>query len=168
MTTAQTALIDNYEATPLVASPRGQLGGRKRVTQGTIALATGDLDSGDIVLLAPVPSNARITSIKLAADDLDSDSTPTLAWNVGLYTIAEVVKDADAYASAITLGQAATVFTEYAFEARNINLCAQRVWEDAGDTTDPGGHYYLALTASAAAATAAAGDLSFIVEYAIG
>jgi hypothetical protein len=43
-----------------------------------------DLGGSDIVMLAPIPSNASITSIKLASDDLDSGTTLTA--NVGLYT----------------------------------------------------------------------------------
>jgi hypothetical protein len=41
----------------------------------------------------------------------------------------------------------------------------QRVWQDAGQSSDPGGYYYVALTFDAAGDTA--GDLSFIIEYTI-
>lgn len=167
MTTKNSDLVANFEATPKVQNATQELHGRVRIAQGTIAMGTGDLDLNDIVLLAPVPTNASIVSIRLAADDLDSDGSPALAFNVGLHDLGGTVIDADAYASAITLGQAATVFTEYAFEARNINACGQRVWEDAGDTSDPGGQYYVSMVVSTAAATAAAGDLSFIIEYVV-
>jgi hypothetical protein len=76
-------------------------------------------------------------------------------------------KDADFYATDITLGQAATAFTEYRFEAADINTTGSRVWEDAGDSSDPGGQYYLSLTVSTAPATAVAGDLAFIVQYVV-
>ena len=74
--------------------------------------------------------------------------------------------DADCYATSITLGQAATAFTEYAFEQRDINKTGQRVWQDGGVTADPKGLYYLSCTV-ATAGTAVAGDLSFIVEYVV-
>lgn len=167
MTTKNSDLVANFEATPKVQNATQELAGRVRVAQGTIAMGTGDLDLNDIVMLAPVPTNASILSIRLASDDLDSNGSPALAFNVGLHDLGGSAKDADTYASAITLGQAATVFTEYRFEAANINTCGQRVWEDAGDTSDPGGQYYLSMTVSTAAATAAAGDLSFIVEYVV-
>ncbi len=167
MTTKNTTLISNYEAKPLVASPLGKLGGTQQVIQDSVACLTTDLEAADIIMLAPVPSNARVSSIRLAADDLDGDSTPTLAFNLGLYTSGGVLVDADAYASAITLGQAATAHTEYAFEARGIEKTGQQVWQDAGASADPGGYYYLALTVSTVAATPAAGDIAFIVEYAI-
>ena len=71
-------------------------------------------------MLAPIPTNASISSIKLFNDDLDSGTTMTT--DVGLYTTAIAVVDDDAYASAITdLRGAVTTGTEVAFEARDIN-----------------------------------------------
>ena len=166
MTTKNSTLISNFEASPQVASNVYQSGGRMRVAQGTIALATTDIDNDDDIMLAAIPVGASVTSIMLGSDDLDSGGSPSLTFNVGLYTTAGVVKDEDAYASAITLGQAATALTEFAFEARGIEKCGQRVWEDAGDSSRPDAQlYYLAVTVNAAAATAAAGDMSFIITY---
>ena len=168
MTTKNSTLVSNFEASPKVYNPAYQHHGRVRVAQGTLELATTDIDNNDVIMLVPLPVGVSITSIKLAADDLDSGGSPSLTFNVGLYQTDGTVKDEDCYASAITLGQAATAFTEYAFEARNINLCGQRVWEDAGDSSQPSAaQYYLAVTVQAAAATAAAGDMSFIVEYVV-
>ncbi len=167
MTTKNSDLVANYEASPPTMNSTQQLHGRVRVAQGTIAMGTGDLDAADIVMLAPVPTNAAVISIRCASDDLDSNGSPTLAWNIGLHDKDGVVKDADAYASAVTLGQAATAFTEYRFEAANITTCGQKVYEDAGDSSDPADTYYVSMTASAGAATAAAGDLSFIIEYVV-
>ena len=74
--------------------------------------------------------------------------------------------DDDAYASAITdLRGAVTTGTEVAFEARNINKCGQKVWQDAGQSSDPGGYYYVGLLFDAAGDTA--GDLSFVIEYTV-
>jgi hypothetical protein len=167
MTTKKSDIVTNFTAVPRVANATQECGGRVRVIQGSIALATTDLDAADIVLLAPIPTNASIISIRLAADDLDSNGSPALVWDVGLHDLGGTAKDADFYATDITLGQAATAFTEYRFEAADINTCGSRVWEDAGDSSDPGGQYYLSLTVSTAAATAAAGDLSFIVQYVV-
>ena len=167
MATQNSDLVANFEASPRVANDPQELHGVKRVALGNVAVAADGTETGDIIMLAPIPSNAVITSIKLASDDLDSGSPAALAWNLGLYTTAGVVKDADAYASAITLGQSATAYTEYRFEAANINETAQKVYADATDTSDPGTFYYLALTISTAAATGAAGDLAFQVEYVV-
>jgi hypothetical protein len=164
MTTKKSAIVTNFTAVPRVANSTQEMGGRMRTAQGSIALATTDLDAADIVLLAPIPTNASIISIKLASDDMDSGS-PALLWDVGLHYMDGTAKDADFYATDITLGQAATAFTEYRFEAADINTTGSFVWEDAGDTSDPGGTYYLSMTVSTTPATAVAGDLSFIVQY---
>ena len=164
MTTKNTSLVTNFEADPMVMSPAHQLNGVVRTIQGTVALATTDLEAGDIVMLAPIPTNASVLSIKLFNDDLDSGTTNTC--DVGLYTTAGVAVDDDCYASAITdLRGAVTTGTEGAFEARDINKCGQRVFEDAGQSTDPSTYYYIALTFDAAGNSA--GDLSFQIQFVI-
>jgi hypothetical protein len=167
MTTKDSDLVTNYQATPPVANPAHQLGGVKRVAQGTLELATTDLDNNDIVMLAPVPSNASITSIQIATDDLDTASPAALAWNIGLYDKDETVIDEDCYATAATAGQAAQAFTEYRWEVADINTTGQQVWEDGGLSADSGEMVYVALTASAAAGTPAAGTLSYKIEFVV-
>jgi hypothetical protein len=100
MANVNTDLVTNFVAVPQVLNSASQLHGVKRVATGTIALDAGDLSANDTVMLAPIPSNASITSIKLFNDDLDSGTTLTA--DVGIYTTAVAVVDADAYASAIT------------------------------------------------------------------
>jgi hypothetical protein len=100
MANVNTDLVTNFVAVPQVLNSASQLHGVKRVATGTIALDAGDLSANDTVMLAPIPSNASITSIKLFNDDLDSGTT--LTTDVGIYTTAVAVVDADAYASAIT------------------------------------------------------------------
>ena len=164
MANVNTDIVTNFVATPQVKNDSQQLHGVKRIAQGTIALAAGDLSATDTVMLAPIPTNASISSIKLFNDDLDSGSTNTT--DVGLWTTAIVAVDDDAYASAITdLRGAVTTVTEVACEARNINKCGQKVWEDAGQSSDPGGYYYVGLLFDAAGDTA--GDLSFVNEYTV-
>lgn len=164
MSNANSDLVTNFVAVPQVLNPAQQLQGVKRIAQGTIALVAGDLGANDTVMLAPIPSNASITSIKLFNDDLDSGSTNTA--DVGLYTTALAVVDADAYASAITdLRAAVKTGTEVAFEARDINKMGQKVWQDAGLSADPGAVYFVGISFPAAGDTA--GDLSFIIEYTV-
>jgi hypothetical protein len=164
MSNANSDLVTNFVAVPQVLNPAQQLQGVKRIAQGTIALAVGDLGANDTVMLAPIPTNASITSIKLFNDDLDSGSTNTA--DVGLYTTAVAVVDADAYASAITdLRGAVKTGTEVAFEARDINKMGQKVWQDAGLSSDPALTYFVGISFPAAGDTA--GDLSFIIEYVV-
>ena len=164
MANVNQTLASNFVAAPVVASPVHQLHGSMRVACGTVALAAGDLSAGDTVMLAPVPTNAAVVSIKIYNDDLDSGSTVTM--HVGLYTAdgETTAKDVDCYASATTDLRAAVITgTEVAFEARNINLMGQQVWQDAGDSSDPGGHYFIGSETDAAGDTA--GDLSFVITY---
>ena len=164
MSNANSDLVTNFVAVPQVLNPAQQLQGVKRIAQGTIALAVGDLGANDTVMLAPIPTNASITSIKLFNDDLDSGTTNTA--DVGLYTTALAVVDADAYASAITdLRGAVKTGTEVAFEARDINKMGQKVWQDAGLSSDPALTYFVGIGFPAAGDTA--GDLSFIIEYVV-
>ena len=164
MANVNQTLVTNFLASPQEMNPVHQLGGRMRVACGTIALAAGDLSAGDTIMLAPVPSNAAVVSIKIFNDDLDSGSTVTM--HVGLYSAdGEVTAvDVDAYASATTdLRAANTTGQEVAFEARNINTMGQRVFEDAGQSSDPGGFFLIGLETDAAGDTA--GDLSFAITY---
>ena len=164
MANVNTDLVTNFVAVPQVLNSASQLHGVKRVATGTIALAAGDLSANDTVMLAPIPSNASITSIKLFNDDLDSGTT--LTTDVGIYTTAVAVVDADAYASAITdLRGAVKTGTEVAFEARDINKMGQKVWQDAGLTSDPALTYFVGIGFPAAGDQA--GDLSFIIEYTV-
>ena len=164
MSNANSDLVTNFVAVPQVLNPAQQLQGVKRIAQGTVALVAGDLGANDTVMLAPIPSNASITSIKLFNDDLDSGTTNTA--DVGLYTTALAVVDADAYASVITsLRSAVTTGTEVAFEARDINKMGQKVWQDAGLSSDPALTYFVGIGFPAAGNTA--GDLSFIIEYVV-
>ena len=164
MSNANSDLVTNFVAVPQVLNPAQQLQGVKRIAQGTVALVAGDLGANDTVMLAPIPSNASITSIKLFNDDLDSGTTNTA--DVGLYKQDLSVVDADAYASAITdLRAAVKTGTEVAFEARDINKMGQKVWQDAGLSSDPALTYFVGIGFPAAGDQA--GDLSFIIEYTV-
>jgi sulfate adenylyltransferase subunit 1 (EFTu-like GTPase family) len=166
MANVNQTLASNFVATPPVQSPSRQLHGSMRIACGTVALVAGDLSAGDTIMLAPIPTNAAVVSIKIFNDDLDSGSTVTM--HVGLYTADGDVtaKDVDAYASATTdLRAAVLTGTEVAFEARNISTMGQRVWEDAGDSVDPGGYYLIGLETDAAGDTA--GDVSYLITYVV-
>ena len=164
MSNANSDLVTNFVAVPQVLSSAQQLHGVKRVAAGTIALAVADLGANDTVMLAPIPSNASITSIKIFNDDLDSSTTDTA--DVGIYKQDLSVVDADAYASAITtLRSANTTGVEVAFEARDINKCGQKVWQDAGLSSDSGLTYFIGLSFPGAGDTA--GDVSFVIEYTV-
>ena len=171
MATAKGVEITRLDTTPRTLLEKGSVGTVK-VFMDTIAAETTDIDDNDIILLAEVPSNAKILSIKLFNDALDGGSN--LATDVGVYNgpiatssyAANAVIDRDAYATASAVLQAAVLTgTEVAFEVRNVNAISNYVWEDAGLSSDPGVPLRIALTIETVAATAAAGDITLQVTY---
>ena len=171
MATAKGVEITRLDTTPRTLLEKGSVGTVK-VFMDTIAAGTGDIDDNDIILLAEVPSNAKILSIKLFNDALDGGSN--LANDVGVYNgpiatssyAANAVIDRDAYATASAVLQAAVLTgTEVAFEVRNVNAISNYVWEDAGLSSDPGVPLRIALTIETVAGTAVEGDITMQVTY---
>ena len=183
MATAYSTELTSFEAVPQVMADSGSAGGKVRVWADTIAAGTGDIDDDDIIMMAEIPSNAKIKSIKLYNDDLDSNGSPTLVTDVGIYNgnvkfndtdgsatayAAEGVIDRDCYGTVMTTLQAAnTAGVEVRYETLGVETVGNYMWEDAGLTSDPGKNLRIALTIETAAATAAAGDISMVVEYVI-
>ena len=90
MANVNTDIVTNFVATPQVKNDSQQLHGVKRIAQGTIALAAGDLSASDTVMLAPVPTNAsNILNQNCLMTILDSGTTMTT--DVGLYSTAIAV-----------------------------------------------------------------------------
>jgi hypothetical protein len=156
-------LLLNRDAVPRTINPATNDGARVQSKAGTVEIINADSIASTIRLCA-IPSNARINSIRLFCDAITS-----AAADIGLYqTTANggAVVDVDAYATAQSLATANVLGIEVAFEARNIDRIAQRVWQDAGLTADTTREYDLVATLTAAAT--ATGTLSFIVEYCVG
>jgi len=158
MGTKNTDLVANFEATPPTLNDVAELHGRVRIAQGSVALAAGDSDDDDVVMLAPIPSNATVPHLYIGSDTLGGSCT----FNVGIYTTAGVVKDEDVFATAVA---DAAALADVRHEAADINTCGQKMYELAGDSTDPGGFYYIAATMAAAGGTG--GDMSFIIHYVV-
>ena len=160
-------LISNLQASPQVKSPVYQLGGTMKIAQGIVECVAGDFSGGDTIMLAPIPTGASVVSIKLYHDDIDSGTTITT--DVGLYSDSTTVTaiDDDCYASASTAlrGAVAAPGTEMAFEARDIDKTGQRVWEDGGQSSDPGGLYYIGLKHDAAGDQG--GTVCYVITYVI-
>ena len=158
MGTKNTDLVANFEATPQVKNNAAELHGVLRTAHGTVELAAGDSDNDDIVMLAPIPSNAAVPSLFIGSDSLGG----SCAFNVGIYTTDGAVKDEDVFATAV---DDAGAMTDVRFEAANIDTASKKMYELAGDTTDPGGYYYIAVTMSAAGGTI--GTLSWNISYVV-
>ena len=181
MATAKGIEITKLDATPRGLMEAGSGTGKLRVFMDTSAAATTDIDDDDVIMLAEVPSNSKIISIKLYNDDLDGGSG--LVTDIGLYNggtkfndtdgsatayAAEQVIDRDCYGTLSTdLRAAVTAGTEFRFETMNINTIANFVWEDGGLTSDPGVPLRVALTIETVAGSAAAGDITMVVQYVV-
>ncbi len=176
MTTKKSPMLTDIDNKVLIDS--GKYASIVRSSHETVALLTTDIDDDDIVLLLELPSAAKILSIKIYNDDLDSDGSPTLASDLGFYAargftdsngtvyLADGVIDRDAMATAITTLQAAnTAGVELRYEVQNITTVASDVWQLAGLASNPNIPLRLALTMSTVAATAVAGDVTVQVTY---
>ena len=142
MTTRNTGLVANFEAIPQVANNAAELAGVIRTASGTVELLAGDSTDNDIVMLAPIPSNASIPQLFVGSDSLGGSCT----FNVGLYKTDGTVKDEDVFATLVADGAA---LADVRFEAADLNTGSQKLWELAGDSEDPGGYFYVAVTFAA-------------------
>jgi hypothetical protein len=158
----KSTLLTNRDAAPRTINAAVNDGARVRSKAFTVEVTNGD-SIGSTFRLCDIPSNARISSIRIFCDAITS-----AAADIGLYQTTangSAVVDVDAYASAFSIASAITVGTEVMFEARNVDKVAKRVFEDAGLTADPFRDYDLVATLTAAAG--ASGTLSGVVEYVI-
>ena len=156
MTTKNTDLVANFEATPAVLNNAAELAGVVRTAHGSVELAAGDSTDNDIVMLAPIPSNAAVPQLFVGSDTLGGSCT----FNVGLYKTDGTVKDEDVFATSVA---DAAALTDVRFEAADLNTGSQKLWELAGDSEDPGGYFYVAITFNATGGTA--GTLAWNINY---
>ena len=158
MTTKNTDLVANFEATPPVLNNAAELAGVVRTAHGSVELAAGDSTDNDIVMLAPIPSNAAIPQLFVGSDTFGGSCT----FNVGVYTSAGVVKDEDVFATSVA---DAAAMADVRYEAADLDTGSKKLWELAGDSEDPGGYYYIAITFNATGGTA--GTLNWNISYVI-
>ena len=158
MTTKNTDLVANFEATPQVANSAAELAGVLRTAHGSVELAAGDSTDNDIVMLAPIPSNASVPTLFVGSDTFGGSCT----FNVGIYTSAGVEKDEDVFATSVA---DAAAMADVRYEAADRNTGSQKLWELAGDSEDPGGYFYVAITFNATGGTA--GTLNWNISYVV-
>ena len=158
MTTKNTDLVANFEATPQVANSAAELAGVLRTAHGSVELAAGDSTDNDIVMLAPIPSNAAVPTLFVGSDTFGGSCT----FNVGIYEADGTVKDEDVFATSVA---DAAALTDVRYEAADLNTGSNKLWELAGDSEDPGGYYYVAITFNATGGTA--GTLNWNISYVV-
>jgi len=158
MTTKNTDLVANFEATPQVANSAAELAGVLRTAHGSVELAAGDSTDNDIVMLAPIPSNAAVPTLFVGSDTFGGSCT----FNVGIYKTDGTVKDEDVFATSVA---DAAAMADVRYEAADLNTGSQKLWELAGDSEDPGGYFYIAITFNATGGTA--GTLNWNISYVV-
>ena len=158
MTTRNTGLVANFEAIPQVANNAAELAGVVRTASGTVELLAGDSTDNDVVMLAPIPSNASIPQLFVGSDSLGGSCT----FNVGLYKTDGTVKDEDVFATLVADGAA---LADVRFEVADLNTGSQKLWELAGDSEDPGGYFYVAVTFAATGGDA--GTMNWNIHYVV-
>lgn len=168
--TVKSTMVTNFEAIPQVMN---NLVNQKVIVDKIALLTTSMDDVGDVILMCPIESNAKIIRIGVLNDALAASG---LAYNVGLYysgiggsqkkngKTSGTVVDADNIGTAVAFSTARLVLGDLRFEADDIVNVSKEMWEVAGLTEDPGGHFYIGLTCSTVATTPAAGDIVMIVE----
>ena len=129
MTTKNTDLVANFEATPPVLNNAAELAGVVRTAHGQVELAAGDSTDNDIVMLAPIPSNAAVPQLFIGSDTFGGSCT----FNVGIYQTDGTVKDEDVFASSVA---DAAALTDVRFEAADLDTGSKKLWELAGDSSD--------------------------------
>ncbi len=167
MAATTVTLSTTVEAQPALMLPRAH-GGALKVYANTVEVATTELnEADDRTMVLALPGNARLVDLVLFNDDLDSNVSPALTVDIGLFygdgvagQTAGTAIDDDCLATAITTLQAAnTTGVRVGYEALDINKIGKPLWEIAGLTRDPG-LVYIGLSVAVGAATAAAGTVS--------
>jgi len=149
--------------------------------------AATELEAGDVLrTVISVPSNAIIDDILIYNDDMDTDGTPTVTLDVGVFAMSDFVSvtsgtetthsknavvDADLFVDGSTAGQAATTnWTSLLPDSSTLGPedSLKMVWELLGYDLDPQTDLGICVTSAAAAtALAAAADFSIKVHYVV-
>lgn len=162
MATTKGTHITKFDSTPTETVNSRFHGGLLKASVDVFELADTANDDAHIVFRLPV--DAVIHSVKMATDDLGSSGTVSIGFykkdTDGSYTAVDV----DAIASLIDVATAATVLTEYRFEAAAIDTALEPAYELAGLTARPAyGDLYIALTTPTG--TTAVGTVALQVTY---
>lgn len=155
--------ITNRDASPRVINNARLSGGEKRFAGDTFSIGNGD-SVNSIYRVCQIPSRAIIVAVRVTAPDIGT----TTAADVGLYETTEngaAVKDADFFASALSLNGGAISKSDITYESGVITLTnsMKPIWDLLGLAADPQRDYDVALTLTGAADAAGVGLLE--IEY---
>lgn len=163
MASRKSAQITNRDAVPAVLNNvNAGYGGELSSAYGRVAAVAADAIS-DVFRLVEVPTNCRVTSVRLYSAALGG----TTAADIGVYRNTRdggAVVDADLFGSAVSLVSAVNG-TEVSHESTVYTpaLREQPLWQAAGLSSDPGGTFDIALTLTAAVTTG--GNVGVHVDF---
>lgn len=156
--------VTNLDTTPVVKNPLYLMGGVVREAIGTVEIAAADCDTS-VYRLVRVHSSWRISEIMRFNDAITSGAD----FDIGLYETAEnggAVKNINCFADAVSLASGSTTGVSEMFEAgsdEGVEDIEKRVWQFAGETSDPGRFYDLCYTGVTVGS--GAGTLTVRVRY---
>jgi hypothetical protein len=178
--TLESASITALDTIPVLKPDAGQGAPTEdKELNDYVAFTTGQLGSTSTTAnILRLPTTAKVNRLRIDTDgSLDSNGSPTLAFNVGLaYSDAPLsgVLDgtqpslAGTSISATSFANSQTV----SVKARAVDISPSVInkqkplWQGvAGLASDPGGFFDIYVTVEAAAATAVAGNFGLEVEY---
>ena len=155
--------LTNATTVPLVVGSFANKNGLASSTD-TVEVAAGS-NNDTAILNIRIPVDARITSVRVASDDLGTAGT----MSIGLFAKDNMAAtftavSAACIAATLDVNAAAVGFTERRFSAPNIDTVNKAAWELAGLSAKPTtyGDFYLGLTFPTA--TTAVGTVSVIVD----
>lgn len=157
-------IVTNLDATPRVMNALGIMGGVLREQVATVEIAAAD-DTGSVYRMCRVHSSWRMSEIAVFCDAITSGTD----YDLGLYRTAEdggALVNVNTYADAQTLASAILVGTQLMFEGSSdvgVEDIENYVWQNAGQASDPGVWYDMALTAVTGGS--GAGTVSLRVRY---
>ena len=162
-------LITDLNAVPAVKHGQYDNGGALKQVQGLLTLTAAQVTAaaaGDFWAMVRVPTRARIDSVFVTNDKLDSNVSPTLKTDLGVYTVGTpgTAVNATLWLSAATTFQAAVLSVDQSLAITAANI-GKPLWQLAGAASDPGGFYDIGFQITAAAATGAAGSVAVTVSY---
>ena len=163
--TLKSVAITNREATPRVVNDVGSGGaGIVREVSNYIASVTASLSITSIIRLVEVPSNCRISSIKLF-----SGAQTAGAFDIGLYRTngdGGAVVDQDLFGSAVSCASA-VAGTDVILESGQTTIAEmhQPLWQWAGASADPKCMYDICAVVTTTDVTTGTGALGVKVQY---
>ena len=156
--------ITLLEASPREIADRRVSGSAKVIEKGTVEFTA---NANDTLVIARVPVDATLDSLRFAFDDLGG----TITLDGGFYQVPVdgasapgTVVDQNALMTLVSASSAVTM-TENRFETQEINTIAERMWELANLADRPSYEQFDFALTVVTGTTPTVGTVSWYIEY---